>query len=58
MFLVSNTTKQVIMWELTVSSEETMAGLTRYQELVEQCMMKGGQSHSDPIEIGCRGFVG
>ena len=40
MILVSNTTKQVIMWELTVSWEENMAEshgrkLTKYQELVE-----------------------
>ena len=62
MILVSYMMKQVIMWELTVSWEETMAEshvrkLTTYQEHFEQCRMKGWQVHCDPIEIGCRGFV-
>ena len=42
---VSIVTKQVIMWELTVSWEENMAEsyermLTKCQELVEQCKRK------------------
>ena len=31
--------------------------LTKYQELVSQCRMKGWQVHWDPIDIGCRWFV-
>ena len=63
MILVLNIMKQVIMWELTVSWEENRAKshkrkLTIYQELVEQCKMKGWWAHCDPIEISCRGFMG
>ena len=62
MILVLNITKQVILWELTVLWDETMAEshewkLTKYQELVEPCRMKGWRACCDPIEIGCRGFV-
>ena len=32
--------------------------LAKYQELVVQCRMKGWWAHYNPIEIGCRGFVG
>ena len=32
--------------------------LTKYQELVEQCRMKGCWAHCDLIEIGCKGLVG
>ena len=50
MILVLNMMKQVITWELTVLWEENMAEsherkLTKYQELVEQCRMKGWQAH-------------
>ena len=63
MILIWNTTKQMIMWELTVSWEENMADflerkLTKYQEIVKQGKMKGWRSHCDPIAIGCREFIG
>ena len=32
--------------------------LAKYQELVELCRRKGWWTHCDPIEIGCRGFMG
>ena len=59
MILVLNWMKQVIMWELMVLWEENMAEsheskLTKYQELIEQCRMKGWQAPSDPIDIVCR----
>ena len=60
MILVLNWMKQVIMWELMVLWEENMAEsheskLTKYQELIEQCRMKGWQAPCDPIDIGYRG---
>ena len=60
MILDLNWMKQVIMWELMVLWEENMAEsdenkLTKYQELIEQCRMKGWQAPCDPIDIGCRG---
>ena len=54
--------KKVIISELSVSQEKNMAEsherkLTKYQELVKQCRMKGWQVHCDLIEISGRGFV-
>ena len=61
--LHSDNTKQCIIWELTVSWEEyiTLANereRSKYQELVEQCQQKSWKIHYDPVEVGCRGFVG
>lgn len=58
-----NSTKKLIIWELLVAWEEniTLANERKhekYQELVERCQQNGWKTYFDPIEIGCRGFVG
>ena len=62
MVLFSNSTKQVILWELTVPWEENMEvahqhKTNKYQELVEDCRRRGWQAICYPIEIGVRGFA-
>ena len=63
MVLYSDSKKQCIIWELTVSWEEHMIianvrKRSKYQELVEQCEHKAWRINYDPIKVGCRGFAG
>ena len=61
--LFSDSTKQVILLELTVPWEENMEEayerkLSKYQELLESCRTSGWRTCYFPVEIGCRGFAG
>lgn len=61
--IFSDSTKQVIILELTVLWEECMEEAnerkcSKYQELVEQCQSWGWRTPCEPIEMGCRGFSG
>ena len=63
MVLFSNSTRQVILWELTVPWEGNIEEaherkLGKYQELVELCRHRGWRASCYPIEVGCRGFAG
>ena len=63
MVLFSNSSKQVILYELTVPWEEYMdeaheRKANKYQELVESCRQKQWQASCYPIEVGARGFAG
>ena len=63
MVIFSNSTKQVIMMELTVPWEERMDEAqerkrAKYQELTEECRRQGWITRCEPIEVGCRGFAG
>ncbi|XDV13785.1 hypothetical protein PO909_002121 [Leuciscus waleckii] len=59
----SDSTKQLILLELTVPWEERMDEANerkraKYQELVEECRRQGWQTRCEPLEVGCRGFAG
>ena len=59
--MFSNSTKKVIMWELSVPWEENMEStherkIAKYEPLVEQCRMNGWQAICLAVEVGCRGF--
>lgn len=59
----SDTTRQLIMVELTVPWEESMEEAyerkhAKYQELVEQCKNQGWNTCCEPIVVGCQGFAG
>ena len=61
--LWSNKTKQVLMYELTCPWEENIEVAherkrSKYQELVETCIIKGWWMRCHPIEIGAKGFAG
>ncbi|XP_075313231.1 uncharacterized protein LOC142373743 [Odontesthes bonariensis] len=61
--LQSESSKQVIMLELTVPWEERMEEASgrkreKYAELVEDCRNRGWRARCLPIEIGGRGFAG
>ena len=61
--LVSNSTKKVIIMELTVSWEDHLGEAherkrTKYEHLVINCREQGSKARCMPIEAGCRGFVG
>ncbi|KAI4902386.1 hypothetical protein NFI96_019477, partial [Prochilodus magdalenae] len=63
MVLMSETTRQVILLELTVSWEGQMEEAferkrAKYEELASVCRSKGWRTCCDPIEVGCRGFRG
>ena len=63
MIIVSDSTKQLIILELTVPWEERMDEAndrkrTKYQELVDDCKRQGWRTHCEPLEVGCRGFAG
>ena len=62
LLLISNKTKQIIMWELTVCWEENFESAneykrSKYQQLLEDCQKKKWRANCIPIEIGCRGFM-
>ena len=61
--LFSDSTKQVVLLELTVPWEENMEEaferkLGKYQELLDNCRVNGWRTYCFPVEIGCRGFAG
>ena len=63
LIILSESTRQIIIWELTVCWEENVLIANerkreKYDELIEQCKLKGWRTHFDPIEVGCRGFAG
>ena len=63
MVLLSVTSKQVILLELTVPWEERMEEASerkreKYAELVEECQRRGWRAQCLPIEVGGRGFAG
>ncbi|RXN29637.1 reverse transcriptase [Labeo rohita] len=63
MIIVSDSTKQLIILELTVPWEERMEEANerkraKYQELVEECRSQGWKTYCEPLEVGCRGFAG
>lgn len=61
--LTSAVSKQVILFELTVPWEEKLEEAherkrAKYADLVEECRNNGWRTRCQPIEVGCRGFVG
>ncbi|KAK7913726.1 hypothetical protein WMY93_013937 [Mugilogobius chulae] len=63
MVLLSETTRQVLLLELTVPWEDRIEEAferkrAKYRELVNQCRSQGWQARCNPIEVGCRGFAG
>ena len=61
--LVSEGTKQVVLLELTVPWEDRMEEAferkrAKYEELASECRSRGWRTRCNPIEVGCRGFVG
>lgn len=60
--LTSDSTKQVVLVELTVPWEDRMEEAferkkAKYLELVEACRGSGWRARCEPIEVGCRGFL-
>ncbi|KAJ8008616.1 hypothetical protein DPEC_G00106730 [Dallia pectoralis] len=63
MLLISETSKQIILLELTVPWEDRIEEANerkgaKYAELVEECRNNGWRARCEPIEVGCRGFAG
>ncbi|XP_031136520.1 uncharacterized protein LOC116036966, partial [Sander lucioperca] len=63
MVLLSVTSKQIILLELTVPWEERMQEASerkreKYAELVEECRRQGWRAQCLSIEVGGRGFAG
>ncbi|KAI4871602.1 hypothetical protein NFI96_006464 [Prochilodus magdalenae] len=63
MVLMSETTRQVVLLELTVPWEDRTEEAyerkrAKYEELASVCRSKGWRTWCDPIEVGCRGFAG
>lgn len=63
MVLVSETPRQVDLLELTVPWEDRMEEASerkraKYEELAGECRRRGWRTRCNPIEVGCRGFVG
>lgn len=63
MVLVSETSRQVVLLELTVPWEDRMEEAferkrAKYEELAGECRSRGWRTRCNPIEVGCRGFVG
>ncbi|KAI2654633.1 hypothetical protein H4Q32_011403 [Labeo rohita] len=63
MVLTSESTKQVVLLELTVPWEDRIEEAferkkAKYLELVEDCRRKGWRARCEPIEVGCREFPG
>ncbi len=61
MVLLSRSTKTIIIAELMVPWEERLATShqlkkAKYQDLVDEAVVKGWHATSYPIEVGCRGF--
>lgn len=63
MVLSSVSLKQLLLMELTIPWDDRMEEAneqkrSKYQELVEQCRIRGWKACSDLIEVGCTGFAG
>lgn len=61
--LISEASEQVILLELTVPWEDCIEEASerkraKYTELVEECRSNGWRARCEPIEVGCRGFIG
>ncbi|XP_073696141.1 uncharacterized protein [Garra rufa] len=61
--LTSEASKQVIILELTVPWEDRMEEANerkraKYSQLMEGCRNNGWRAICQPVEVGCRGFVG
>ena len=62
MVIWSETTKTVVIMELTVPSEDNVADAafrktSKYQDLIASCTLNGWKVRFHTIEVGCRGFV-
>lgn len=63
MVLMSETRRQVVLLELTLPWEYWMEEAierkrAKYEELAGECQSKGWKTRCNPIEVGCRGFIG
>ena len=63
MVIYSNKKKQVLMVELTVPYEDRMGVANelkriKYEEMRQECSIKGWNCQIWPVEIGVRGFTG
>ena len=63
MVLTSDTSKQVVIIELTVPWEERAEEANsrkwaKYEELAVECRARGWRVENVPVEVGCRGFAG
>ena len=63
MVLTSESTKQVVLLELTVPWEDRIEEANerkraKYMELISECRSNGWKARCEPVEIGCRGFAG
>ncbi|KAL1247042.1 hypothetical protein QQF64_034477 [Cirrhinus molitorella] len=61
MVLLSRSTKTIIVAKLTVPWEERLVTShqlkkAKYQDLVDEAVVKGWHATSYPIEVGCHGF--
>lgn len=60
--LVSETTRQVVLLELIVAWEDQMEEAfdrrAKYDEVADVCRSTGWRTRCNPIEVGCREFVG
>ncbi|KAK0144687.1 hypothetical protein N1851_016943 [Merluccius polli] len=61
--LLSESTRQVVLLELTVPWEDRMEEVferkrAKYEELVRECRRNSWKTRCNPIEVGCRGFAG
>ncbi|XP_051928401.1 uncharacterized protein LOC127604984 [Hippocampus zosterae] len=60
--LVSESTKQAVLLELTVQWEDRLEEaferkLSKYAGLVSDCQLAGWRARCFPVEVGCRGFA-
>ncbi|KAK0156574.1 hypothetical protein N1851_000005 [Merluccius polli] len=63
MVLTSESTKQVVILELTVPWEDRIEEAherkrAKYAELSSECRNNGWKAHCEPVEVGCQGFAG
>lgn len=63
MVLMSSSSKLVVLLELAVPWEDRMEEAqerkkSKYVELVAECRRNGRKARCEPIEVGCRGFIG
>ncbi|XP_067296477.1 uncharacterized protein [Pseudorasbora parva] len=63
MVLTSESTKQVVILELTVPWEDRIEEAherkrAKYAGLSSECRYNGWKTHCEPVEVGCRGFAG
>ncbi|XP_024141063.1 uncharacterized protein LOC112154399 [Oryzias melastigma] len=63
MVLTSQSSKQVVLIELTVPWEDRMEEANerkraKYAELVAECRSNGWKARCEPVEVGSRGFAG